>query len=321
MIFDQIGPLALGSRLRMLNERFSNDGKMIYEMYGVDLKPKWFPVFYLLSQHKEKSITAIASEIGHSHPSVVRIVKEMVKAGVAVERKDKSDGRRNLVGLSKKGREEEVKIQDQYTDIAKAMEEALAQTQHNIWKAMEEMEYLLDQKSLFHRVREQKKIRESQKVRIVPYEAKYRKAFQELNEEWINKYFTLEEEDRRILYDPENYIYGRGGCIVVALYEEEPVGVCALVPMEDPDYDFELGKMAVGPKAQGKGIGWLLGKAIVEEARSKGARNIYLESNTVLGPAIRLYEKLGFQKVCGHASPYSRCNIQMELKLGSQQDH
>ncbi|RYD17729.1 MAG: MarR family transcriptional regulator, partial [Verrucomicrobiaceae bacterium] len=40
-----------------------------------------------------------------------------------------------------------------------------------------------------------------------------------------------------------------------------------------------------------------------------------LESNTVLKPAIKLYEKLGFKKVVGRASPYSRANIQMELDL------
>ena len=82
--------------------------------------------------------------------------------------------------------------------------------------------------------------------------------------------------------------------------------------MIDPDYDFELAKMAVSPKAQGKYIGWLLGNAVIEKARSLGARKIYLESNTVLKPAINLYYKLGFQKVIGRSTPYERCNIQME---------
>ena len=81
-------------------------------------------------------------------------------------------------------------------------------------------------------------------------------------------------------------------------------------------YDFELAKMAVSPKAQGKNIGWLLGQAIIEKAKALGASGIYLESNTILKPAINLYHKLGFQKVAGHPTPYERCNIQMELKLG-----
>ena len=73
--------------------------------------------------------------------------------------------------------------------------------------------------------------------------------------------------------------------------------------------------MAVSPKAQGKSIGWLLGKAAIEKAKSLGVQKLYLESNTKLQPAINLYHKLGFQKVVGHATPYERCNIQMELVI------
>ncbi|HTN37770.1 MAG TPA: GNAT family N-acetyltransferase, partial [Arachidicoccus sp.] len=103
--------------------------------------------------------------------------------------------------------------------------------------------------------------------------------------------------------------------IQVALYNNEPVGVCALIRMDDPDYDYELAKMAVSPSAQGKNIGWLLGQAAINTAKGLGASNIYLESNTLLKPAINLYQKLGFKKIIARATPYERCNIQMELKL------
>ena len=46
-----------------------------------------------------------------------------------------------------------------------------------------------------------------------------------------------------------------------------------------------------------------------------GATRVYLESNTILEPAINLYRKLGFKSVEGGASPYGRCNIQMEVWL------
>jgi GNAT superfamily N-acetyltransferase len=73
--------------------------------------------------------------------------------------------------------------------------------------------------------------------------------------------------------------------------------------------------MAVTEKAQGKGIGWLLGQAAIYKARKLRAETIFLESNTILIPAIELYQKLGFRKIVGQPSPYQRCNIQMELKL------
>jgi GNAT superfamily N-acetyltransferase len=125
----------------------------------------------------------------------------------------------------------------------------------------------------------------------------------------------MEDADHKALDNPEGYILNNGGYILVALYNGQPAGVCALLKMNDPDYDFELAKMAVSPAMRGKNIGWLLGNAIIEKARSLGARSLYLESNTILKPAINLYHKLGFQKVAGHPTPYERCNIQMELKL------
>lgn len=125
----------------------------------------------------------------------------------------------------------------------------------------------------------------------------------------------MEDADYKALDNPDEYILNKGGKILVALYNEEPLGVCALIKMDDPGYDFELAKMAVSPKAQGKNIGWLLGQAIISKAKESGASKIYLESNTILKPAINLYYKLGFQKVSGRSTPYQRCNIQMELNV------
>lgn len=152
-------------------------------------------------------------------------------------------------------------------------------------------------------------------VNIVDYKPSYASAFRDLNEEWISQYFKMEEMDYKALDDPEGYILSKGGCILVALYEEEPIGVCALIKMNDAVYDYELAKMAVSPKAQGKRVGWLLGKAVIRKAKELGADKLYLESNTVLKPAINLYNKLGFRKILGYPSPYERCDIQMDLDL------
>ena len=313
--FNKVGKMAIGSRLRMLTEAISEDAARIYKLYDIDFQPKWFPVFYVLQDGGEFTITSIAREIGHSHPSVSKIIAEMVKNGFVIEKKDKADGRRNMVSLSAKGIEVGKKIQDQYADVTNAVEELLAQANHDLWKAIEEWEYLLEQKSLLRRVQAHQKIRESNKVHIVPYEPKYARAFKALNEEWISKYFVMEEADYKALDNADSYIINNGGHILVALYNNEPVGVCALLKMDDPDYDYELAKMAVSPKAQGKNIGFLLGQAIIEKAKALGSHKLYLESNTILKPAISLYHKLGFVKVAGRPSPCERANIQMELEL------
>jgi DNA-binding MarR family transcriptional regulator/predicted GNAT family N-acyltransferase len=279
------------------------------------MQPKWFPVFYSLSQGEAKTITSIAREIGHSHPSVSKIVSEMSKKGLLTEKKDKTDGRRTVVQLSNKGKDIAIRIQDQYLDVTNAIDEISAASRNDLWKAIEEWEFLLDQRSLLRRVQEKKKERESRKVTIVDYSPKYAAAFKTLNEEWISKYFKMEEADYKALDNPKGYILDKGGLILIALYQDEPVGACALIKMKDPEYQYELAKMAVSPKAQGKNIGFLLGTAILERARTLGAKKVYLESNTILKPAINLYHKLGFQKVVGHPTPYDRCNIQMGVTL------
>lgn len=313
--FTNIGKLALGSRLRMLTAKITQDAKKIYQLYDIDLEPKWFPVFYILSRKAEKTISEVATEIGHSQPSVSKIIREMSRKGLVLEKRASNDGRRNVIKLSKKGIVLTEKIKDQYTDVINAVERISEQTRNDLWKAIEEWEFLLQQKSLLQRVKEIRKQREVGMVKIVPYQRKYHEAFAALNKEWISTYFKMEESDHKALNNPKGYILDKGGYILVALYNNEPVGVCALIKMDDPAYDYELAKMAVSPKVQGKNIGWLLGQAIVEKAKDLNASTIYLESNTILKPAINLYHKLGFQKISGQASPYERCNIQMALTL------
>lgn len=150
---------------------------------------------------------------------------------------------------------------------------------------------------------------------IVPYTDTYARAFKALNQWWIEEYFTMEPLDHKALDNPQGYIIDQGGHIVVALDEGKAVGVCALVKSEVEGYDYELSKMGVAPEAHGKGIGYQLGKAIIGKAKALGAKRIYLESNTILEPALHLYRKLGFKEINEFQSPYSRSNIQMDLIL------
>jgi DNA-binding MarR family transcriptional regulator/N-acetylglutamate synthase-like GNAT family acetyltransferase len=311
--YTQTGKMALGSRLRRLSEQMTEQAAGIYDLYQVDLQPKWFPVFYSLSATGEKSITDIAREIGHTHPSVSQIVREMAAKGYVIEKKGEEDGRKNFVILSPAGQQMREKMQPQLDDVTTAIEKAMKETYHDLWKAIGEWEFLLEQKDLLHRVREEKKIREGGQVEIVLFTPVYQAAFRQLNEEWISKYFRMEDSDYKSLDHPMEYIIDKGGYIFMALFKGEPVGTCGLILMDKDE--FELAKMAVSPKAQGLGIGYLVGKACIDKARSVGARRVYLESNTTLKPAIQLYHKLGFRKVAGPPSPYERCDIQMELIL------
>jgi DNA-binding MarR family transcriptional regulator/N-acetylglutamate synthase-like GNAT family acetyltransferase len=311
--YDEVGKMALGSRLRRLSELLTEEATRIYSLYNVGLEPRWFPVFFVLTERGGSSIKEVAGRIRQTHASVSQVVKEMKKRELVEERKDDGDGRRTLLCLTDKGRALIEPLRQQTTDVGSAVEELLAQMHHDLWKSMEETEYLLAQQSLSERVRNKKRERESKEVTLLEYSAAYQPHFKRLNVEWIQTYFRLEERDLLTLDNPQSYILDRGGKILLAQYGGEIVGAVALVKLDEET--FELAKMAVSPKAQGKGVGERLGRAAIAKARSLGAKKVYLESNTLLKPAINLYHKLGFRKVKGNPSPYARCNIQMELPL------
>lgn len=138
--------------------------------------------------------------------------------------------------------------------------------------------------------------------------------FRRLNEEWISRYFVLEEKDFEILGDPQRNILDRGGRIFFAVREGEVVGCCALLPIADRE--FELAKMAVTQSHQGAGIGRKLLEGVIAAAKLAGAKRLYLETNHALHPAIRLYESLSFRCVPPERvvrSPYARADVYMEL--------
>ncbi|WP_308759552.1 GNAT family N-acetyltransferase [uncultured Bacteroides sp.] len=151
-------------------------------------------------------------------------------------------------------------------------------------------------------------------VKITRWDRRYRDDFIHLNREWIEKFFCLEESDLKILGDPEGEIIRKGGEIFLALDDGKVVGCCALVYHPETGRH-ELAKMAVSPTAQGRGIGFLLGTALLEYSREHGITDIFLEANTRLEASVRLYYKLGFQKVEAKNPAYNRCNLYMEKIL------
>lgn len=143
------------------------------------------------------------------------------------------------------------------------------------------------------------------------FKEEYTKDFKQLNLEWIEKYFVVEEHDLEQLSHPEEHIINTGGDIFFALYNDEVAGVCALI--KTGDEEFELAKMAVSPNFQGKQIGYKLGMHTIEMGKQMGAKRIWLESNRRLAPALNLYRKLGFKEIPITFTPYARADIRMEL--------
>jgi putative acetyltransferase len=142
-------------------------------------------------------------------------------------------------------------------------------------------------------------------------------AFRDLNLAWVEKFFTVEAEDRAQLEDPQTHILDKGGVILIAEYEGEAVGTVGLVPAHDAGV-LELIKMSARSDIQGKGTGRALMDAAIAKSREMGASHIWLETNTSLEAALALYRKSGFRELTGDEltpTPYDRCNCQMLMEL------
>jgi GNAT superfamily N-acetyltransferase len=80
----------------------------------------------------------------------------------------------------------------------------------------------------------------------------------------------------------------------VALVSGEPAGICKLAIRGDRGW---IAGVGVAVPHRGAGVGEALMRAVLEEARSRGLREVWLEVLVQNEPAIRLYEKLGFEHV------------------------
>ena len=150
-------------------------------------------------------------------------------------------------------------------------------------------------------------------LEIIPFQQEYSKRFYDLNIEWLEKYFCVEDHDRDVLSNPQSYIIDNGGFIFFARYNGEIVGTVALM---NEDYGYELSKMAVSPNSRGLKIGQKLMDHCITFAKNKNWEELIIYSSRKLENAIYIYKKYGFEEIPVEENcPYERCDIKMILKL------
>ncbi|MDC8004844.1 GNAT family N-acetyltransferase [Aureisphaera galaxeae] len=149
-------------------------------------------------------------------------------------------------------------------------------------------------------------------ISITNYQEAFRQDFYDLNIEWLETHFYVEDFDREVLSKPEKYILDPGGHIFFAVENNKALGTVALMKAGEDRY--ELTKMAVHPDARGRKIGQQLMQHCLDFAVENNY-DIFLYSNTVLENAIHIYRKYGFVEVPVEPdSPYVRSNIKMEWR-------
>lgn len=313
-IIKELGEIALGSRLKRLSDRFMQDVSKIYKSQKISFEPRWFALTNYLYYYGGSSILDLASSIGFSHPAVVQFVNQMQKEKLVEEFDDGNDRRKRMVRLTEKGKSLFESLQPLLKEIEDSVKEIIQATGYDLLHVIESVEKALDEKDIYNRTLKRTKQRHMDAVQILRYSPALKEQFKHLNYEWLKKYFKVEKEDEKILSDPEKEIINKGGEVFFARLENEIVGTCAAIKINDDTY--ELAKMAVTEKAQGRQIGKKLALAVIGFAYSKKASKVTLETNRRLQAAVNLYESLGFKSVpMDKESKYERTTFKMKLEL------
>jgi ribosomal protein S18 acetylase RimI-like enzyme/DNA-binding MarR family transcriptional regulator len=315
---DELGSLALGSRLKRLSERLIQQTANIYKAYGLKFEPRWFPVFSYLLHHGPTSVTGLATATGVTHPAVNQIAAELSENGLIRSEADSRDARRRILILTEKAHQTTQKLEPVWKSLHAALSSVNADVEIDLVNSVLAFERAMEREGLLGRMQRLDSTLRQNGTQVIDFKSDLASDFARLNRAWIEKHFRLEREDLRILYNPEQII-AQGGFIFFVVVGDEVVGTCAL--LKSSDTEFEVAKMAVDEAYRGLGIGKLLLMRCIERAKESEAESLVLETNTNLTAAVGLYQSLGFVKCASqHDSKYSRVDLVMRLPLSRGND-
>ena len=154
-IIEELGSLALATRLKNLSERLAKDVAAIYKELSFDFEPRWFALIYALKEGEELAVTQLSDMLSQTHPAVNQVANVLVEKGIVLESKDKTDQRKRLLKLSDEGQQLVSKMEGLWEKIKAANDQLLTGAQADFLVEVKRLEEALDEKSMYDRVRSQ----------------------------------------------------------------------------------------------------------------------------------------------------------------------
>ncbi|WP_238474014.1 bifunctional helix-turn-helix transcriptional regulator/GNAT family N-acetyltransferase [Altericroceibacterium spongiae] len=308
-ILEDLGPVFLGSRLKRLAERLQAGAAEVLAEAELGVQPSHMPVLAALDR-ENMLIGQLAQAVGMSQPGVTRSVAQLVELGLA-ETQCTEDQRRRLASLTPAGKAMMVRARALvWPRLDAAVKEICPISPDLFCEQIAAIEAKLAEK----RLAEYGPHTHRPALQIRDYEESVAACFRDINLEWIDDMFVVEDADLEVLDHPQEAIIQPGGEI---LFVESPdlgvIGTCAL--RKTGQGSFELTKMGVRSTARGLKAGEFLLQAAICRAGEIGAQELYLLTNSACQPAIHLYEKLGFSHDAGimerYGARYARCDVAM----------
>lgn len=295
------------------------DTQKVYRQVGSKFEPRWFPVFMYLYEKGPTAVKDIAQGLGVTHPAVTQIANELTSNGMLATYRDTKDRRKRVLAITAQGKQVYVETEPLWRQLDRVMHDltqAAGLDLKTLIDRLENPQIGTSTKSFLDRFLEGEINRAQSNIEIIDFTPAYAQAFSDLNRRWIEEFFEVVEADERQLNSPEESIIYPGGAVIFAKDQrtDQVLGTAALINHHDGTG--ELVKMAVDGPAQGRKIGRMLAEAIIERARVRGMKELYLETNSQLIPAMNLYQRLGFEAVeLDPDSDFSRADVRMRMLL------
>ena len=317
-VLSDLGPLFLGSRLKRLGERMQADVLRIVEDAGLPIQPSQYPLLAALDLNGPLTVNEMVRMTGLSQPAATRSIGLLIDLGLVEANRVHRDQRHKTIALTAAGEEAMARSKrDVWPKVEAAVKAACADLSGPLLDQIGALEASLADTSLHQRARATAGATASPGLSILPFSDDLAGAFHDINAQWIETMFRLEPTDREVLENPRARIVDPGGDILFVQADGlGVVGACAL--QKTGDRQFELTKMGVLESARGRKAGEFLLAAMLERAAALGAETLYLLTNSACGPAIHLYEKLGFEHdaeiMRDFGVRYERCNVAMRYR-------
>jgi len=152
--FDELGEIALGSRLKRLSDKVMSDATRIYKYTGHDMQPRWFTLMSLLADKKTVSVVEAAGFLGLSQPCISQFSREMFKANLIQFKSDPDDLRRKIMSLSKNGKTQYKKMSKVRKAVRSAAKSMCSEEGQDFYRALKRFEAAWKRKSLYQRTME-----------------------------------------------------------------------------------------------------------------------------------------------------------------------
>lgn len=291
--YQKTGELIIGSRLKRLSEKFLMEIAKIYDSLDIDFEISWFPIFFLLNENKELTVTEIAREMEITHSAVSQLITAMQKRGLVELNNPDNDKRKKIVSLTKDGHKLLKKVKPVWESIKRIYQKFLSEGQYSSYflSSLSEIEDKLKNTEIKNLV-----LQDLEKTTTgIPVITEFRNEFLEQYKAFLLEWVMEHEEDSKeadLLSNPQFIVQDQKGSVFLAELNGKVIG--AIVTKYQSENTAELLFLLVDEEWQNRKIGTLLLQETIQKLKANNFSKLSAAINKNKTKAVKVLRDSGF---------------------------